>query len=631
MAKDDLSGKLAVILHADVAGSTQLVQQDEQLAHERIQDAFGRFSDTIGKYHGQVQELRGDALLAEFERASDAVTAVLAFQSSHHDHIAKLNDEILPRIRVGIALGEVVIADSTVTGAGVVLAQRVEQLAEPGGLCITSAIHEALPNRMPFSFDSLGDQVLKGFEEQVRVYRVELGSGQLVPPPQQKSNRQVSPGNWRWIAVIAMLVVLVTAGIGYWSKYSFPQEEQASMENMAFPLSDKPSIAVLPFANMSGDTDQEYFADGITEDLTTDLSKISGLFVIARNSAFSYKGRHVDVRTVGDELGVRYVLEGSIRRANNHIRINAQLIDAASGGHIWADRFDGTMADVFALQDRVNRKIVTALEVSLTAADEARFNQVETSIPEAYDLLLQGVELYNVFNREAILESRDLFMRAVELDPNYARALANIALTHATAVNFLWTDNREASIRKGLEFARQALELDDTIPQIYLTRSILYLSQRQHQAALEAAKRTIEVHPNYADGHVTLGFISSYSGEYDQALEALANAKRINPNSTGTYLSIEGRVLFLLKRYSEALPRAVESVDRNPGFYASQLSLAAIYAKLGQLEDAAWAVEEALAINPGITLGKLRHDSLYLHEIDIEHYLDALRIAGVPE
>ena len=213
MAKDRLSGKLAVILHADVAGSTQLVQLDEQLAHERIQDAFRRFSDTIGKYHGRVQELRGDALLADFERASDAVTAALSFQTEHRDRLAYLNDNIRPNIRVGIALGEVVIADSTVTGAGVVLAQRVEQLAEPGGLCITSAVQEALPNRMPFSIESLGEQALKGFEDHVRVYRVQLSSGELVPPPQPKSHQKASPKSWREIVSIAFVVALVAAGM----------------------------------------------------------------------------------------------------------------------------------------------------------------------------------------------------------------------------------------------------------------------------------------------------------------------------------------------------------------------------------------------------------------------------------
>ena len=246
MAKDPLSSKLAVILHADVAASTQLVQQDELLAHERIQDAFRRFSNSIEKYMGRVLELRGDALLAEFDRASDAVTAALAFQIDHTSHVSHHKDDLKPTIRVGIAMGEVVIADDTVTGAGVVLAQRVEQLAEPGGLCITAGLHEALPRRMPFQLENLGEQVLKGFDDPVRVYRVELSHGESIPPPQQKSHRQVSPKSWRLLVSITVVVLVVAGGIAYWTNISGPQEEPASLERMAFPLPDKPSIAVLP-------------------------------------------------------------------------------------------------------------------------------------------------------------------------------------------------------------------------------------------------------------------------------------------------------------------------------------------------------------------------------------------------
>ncbi|MBT8433656.1 MAG: hypothetical protein KJN95_03285 [Gammaproteobacteria bacterium] len=630
MAAKQLSGKLAVILHADVVGSTALVQLDEQKAHARIQDSFQRFSSTISNYHGQVRELRGDALLAEFERASDAISAALCFQSNQAIYNTQLDDDIRPLVRVGIAMGEVVIADDTITGAGVVLAQRLEQLADPGGLCVTPAIREAMPRRLPFELENIGEQVLKGFDEPVGVYRVALSSGATVPPPEQGGSSDPAEGSPR-LKIVATAVVLAVFAVAVYGFVTWQSREPVISESAEQMASEKPSIAILPFDNMSGDPDQEYFADGITEDLTTDLSRISGLFVVARNSAFSYKGRSIDVRTVAEELGVRFVLEGSIRRANDQIRINAQLVDGSSGGHIWAERFDGTMADVFALQDDVNRKIVTALEVSLTAADEARFDLVETTVPEAYDLLLRGVEIYNRFNREAIIESRDLFIRAAELDPNYARAWANIALTHATEVNFFWSDNPEESIRRGLEIAEKALQLDQSIPQIYLTRSILYLSQRQHQTALEAAKRTIEVHPNYVDGHATLAFISSYSGEYKQALEALRRARQINPRGTGIYLAIEGRVLFLAKRYDEALTLLEESVDRNPGFDSTHLNLAATYAMLDRLDDATWSVDEALAISPNISLSQIRAKTLYLHQADIDHLIDALRKAGVPE
>ena len=326
MTQSRRTGKLAVILHADIAGSTSLVQQDEHLAHERIQDTFLRFSGTIEKYQGHVRELRGDALLAEFERASDAVTAVLAFQAEQAEFVAQLNDNIQPAVRVGISLGEVIIADNTVTGAGVVLAQRIEQLAEPGGLCITGAVHEALPQRMPFEQDDLGERQVKGFDEQIKVYAVSLCPGASIPEPE-----------------------------------ALPQTEA-----VALALPDKPSIAVLPFTNMSGDSEQEYFSDGITEDIITALSRISGLLVVARNSTMVYKGKTVDVRQVGKEQGVRYVLEGSVRKGGNRVRITAQLIDATTGHHQWADRYDRDLNDIFAVQDEVTRNVTLELQVQLT-------------------------------------------------------------------------------------------------------------------------------------------------------------------------------------------------------------------------------------------------------------------------
>jgi adenylate cyclase len=430
------------------------------------------------------------------------------------------------------------------------------------------------------------------------------------------------------VATTVVLAVFAAATYGF---VSWQSREPVIPESTQQIPSEKPSIAVLPFNNMSGDPDQEYFADGITEDLTTDLSRISGLFVVARNSSFSYKGRSVDLRTVAQELGVKYVLEGSVRRVGDQIRINAQLVDGSSGGHLWAERFDGAMADVFALQDDVNRKIVAALEVSLTAADEQRFDRVETTSPEAYDVLLRGIERYNTFTIDAIGEARELFKQAATIDPNYARAYANIALTHVTEINFFWSKDREESIRLGLEFASKAVELDDSIPQIYLTRSILYLAQRQHQTALEAAQRTIEVHPNYVDGQATMAFIQSYSGQLEPALESLVRAKQINPQGTGVYLEIEGRILFLLRRYDDALRVLEEALERNPAFDRIHLDMAAVNAELGRPDDAAWAVDEALAISPDISLAKERRESLYKRESDFDHYIEALRKAGIPE
>jgi adenylate cyclase len=590
MAKDDLSGKLVVILHADVAGSTRLVQQDEQLAHERIRDAFRHFSDTIGKYHGRVQELRGDAILAEFERASDAVTAALSFQSDHSDHLEKINDGIQPTIRVGIALGEVVIADNTVTGAGVVLAQRIEQLAEPGGLCITSAIQEALPNRMPFSIESLGEQVLKGFDEPVRAYRVQLSTGESVPPPQQKSDQKVSSNNLRQMIIVAGVVVFITAGIGYWSKNSQPQEEPASIERMAHPIPDRPSIAVLPFTNISNLAEQEFFVDGMTEDLITDLSKVSGLFVIARNSVFTYKDKAVKVRQIAAELGVRYVMEGSVQRAGKQIRINAQLIDATTGGHVWAERYDGTLDDIFTMRDKISRQIVTALSVTLVGQENSNRGLAETNSPEAYDVFLRGWAHYRLSTPDDSVKSISYLKNAVELDPHFGRAQAALAATYWRIYDNNWAVSTGVSYSDALEQTKQYLEeaLKNPTPLAHRTAAKQYFYFRRWDEAMIQAERAITLDPNDPSGYEAMGTLLVNLGRAAEGLDFIKKAMRLDPQSD--YLYRLGEAQFHLERYGKAAATMLRATKLNPDDEWNYFLLAAAYGHLGREQEAQSAI-----------------------------------------
>jgi adenylate cyclase len=595
MVKDRLSGTLAVILHADVAGSTQLVQQDEQLAHERIQDAFHRFRNTIGKYHGRVQELRGDALLAEFERASDAVTAAISFQSDHHDQLVKLNDEIQPRIRVGIALGEVVIADSTVTGAGVVLAQRIEQLAEPGGLCITSAIHEALPNRMPFTFESLGEQALKGFDDHVRAYRVHLSVGESVPTPQQKSHRQVSPKIWWQRIAIVVVVLAAVGGVTYWSKQSLPQEETALMERMAFPLPEKPSIAVLPFTNMSDDAQQEYFVDGMTEDLITDLSKISGLFVIARNSVFTYKGKSVKVKQVAEELGVRYVLEGSVRRVGNQVRVNAQLIDATGGGHLWAERYDGSLQDIFALQDQVTQQIVAALKISLTGEERAQQASHTTDIAEAHDAYLQGWAHYKLQTPISFTQAIPYFEQALRVDPGYSQAHAALASLYWGAYQNDWAFNLGmlsfSANRMASEHLKEALKLPT--PMAYALNSKILAAWGFYEDALMEAKKGLVLDPNDAVALEGLANAQILVEKPAEAVNSIRKAMRLDPYYPPPYLITLGRAQLAMDHFDDAATTFRRAVKRNIGNDLPWIYLAASYGHMGRKKDGDDAIEVA--------------------------------------
>jgi len=615
MAKDRLSGKLAVILHADVAGSTALVQQDKKLAHERIQDTFQRFSDTIEKYQGHVVELRGDALLAEFERASDAVSAALSFQSDHAYQISRLKDDLRPTVRVGIAMGEVITADNTVTGAGVVQAQRIEQLADPGGVCITAAINEDLSKRMPFDLEDLGEQVLKGFDIPVRIYRVELNAGQSIQAPEQDIQREPSPKKSYWL-VAAIVMALVAVGGGYyWFNAQIPHKEPASAERMVYPLPDKPSIAVLPFSNLSDDKQQEYFADGMTEDLITDISKISGLFVIARNSVFTYKGKAVKVRQVAEELGVRYVMEGSVRRVGNQVRINAQLIDATTGGHLWAERYDGSLDDVFAMQDKITKNIVTALAVTLVDQEQDNRVRVETTNAEAYDAYLRGWEHYRQSTPENFKQAVTYFEQAIKLDPDYARAHSALAAVYWNIIAKGWWHKSlgltaTQVIERTRLYLKKAMEQPSALShQIASERAAYFLGNPDR--ALAEAERAIALDANDPAGHLAMANALLKAGNPNKAISSMHHAMRLDPHFPASYLTRLGRAQFERGQYQEAATTLERAIERNPQDDRAYVFLIAAYGHLGLEEEANSAI-----LNTNIIRARTGWDDLTLNSID---------------
>jgi adenylate cyclase len=607
MAKDHLSGRLAVILHADVAGSTALVQQDKQLAHERIRDTFQRFSTTIEKYQGHVVELRGDALLAEFERASDAVSAALSFEIDHTYHISRLKDDLRPTVRVGIAMGEVIIADSTVTGAGVVQAQRIEQLADPGGVCVTASIHDSLSKRMPFDLENLGEQKLKGFDDPVRVYRIELRENQSIPPPQQDSNNETTKNKSILIVATIVISLLLAGGAAYWFKTQEPKIEAASIDRMAFPLPDKPSIAVLPFTNMSNDAEQEYFVDGMTEDLITDISKVSGLFVIARNSVFTYKGKAVKVRQIAEELGVRYVLEGSVRRVGNQVRINAQLIDATTGGHLWAERYDGSMQDIFALQDQVTRKIVSALKISLTVEEEAQQAQLSTGNAEAHDAFLQGWANYKLGARADLARSIPHFVEAVRLDPGYADAHAMLATVYWDALEKDWIFDLGIPSFEAEDRANHHLEEALKAPNLlaHAQQSRVYLSMGFPDEAVREAEMAVALDPNSASAYAALANTLILTNRTQEGLDAILKAMRLDPHHPPEYLTILGAAQYGLEQFEVAVTTFERAIKRNPDSETSLIYLASSYGHLGNMRKAEDTIETANELRANFGLGAL--------------------------
>ncbi len=552
--------KLAVILHADIVGSTELVRWDERLAHERMQAAFRRFSEAISVQGGTTHEIRGDALVVEFERASDAVNAALAFQSENHRRNSALDDPIRPEVRVGIALGEVVIADATVTGVGVVLAQRLEQLAAPGGVCISAAIREALPERLAMDYSDLGEQALKGFERPQRAYVVRAAH-EAVEEPENRRLEQVH--------------------------------------------AERPSIAVLPFDNLSSDPEQEFFADGMAEDIITALSKFNDLVVIARNTTFTFKGQAVDVSEIGEQLQVRYVVEGSVRQASGRIRVTAQLIDAPSGGHLWAERYDRSLDDIFAVQDEVTEAIVGALAPTVGRAEIERARRTPPESLDAWANFQIGLSKEAVYDDAMLREAEQYFRRAVELDPDFNLAYAWLAraIMRRSHVFEIEQAERTQSFADAAALAQKAIALNPGNAVAHSVLSLIMAVEGRPNEAVATATKAISLNPNLPVARSALGYAYFCVGELDDSLACFNQALRLDPIDPGrvTLHILLCHVNRALGEYDEAVGHGRAACEVGVQSYLPYVHLASALSLAGQQREAEAAAARARELQPNIS------------------------------
>jgi TolB-like protein/rhodanese-related sulfurtransferase/Flp pilus assembly protein TadD len=544
--------------------------------------------------------------------------------------------------RIGINLGDVIEDDGDIYGDGVNVAARLQGLAEPGGICVSDTVHSAIGSKLPLDYVDLGEQEVKNIAEPVRAYQLRLKPGAELPRPSEH-HKPVEPSKaGRWQPITAALVIaLIVAGGGLtWLKPWEPREEAASVENMAYPLPDKPSIAVLPLDNMSDDPSQDYFADGMTEDLITDLSKNPGLFVIARNSSFSYKGQNVKIRQVAEELGVRYVLEGSVRRVGDKVRINAQLIDATTGGHLWAERYDGTLADVFTLQDNVVRQIVAALAVNLTTSSSAHADEVETDVPQAYDAFLRGWSHYLLHTREDYASAIDFFNEAVTLDPDYSRAYAGLARIYWDMSNLGWEGIVDLEWEQGLELALSYLDtaLQQPTPEAYAIQAEMFAMQGKHELALIEIGRALTLSPS-SSNYVSKAKILNSVGQAEESEIFTRTAMRLDPNALPQILRTLGRSLLHQGRFEEAAEALERALTYQSDHY-SYATLAVVYGHLGRFEDAQQATEKYNKIveewnYTPLTVQEIRlwwdGDMFFYNPDYVKSLAEGLRKAGVPE
>jgi adenylate cyclase len=583
--------KLAAILAADVVGYSRLASEDEDRTLARLRALRSDLIDpTIAVHNGRVIKRTGDGALVEFRSVVDAVRCAVEVQNGMVERNAGVPPDRRIEFRIGIHLGDVVEeSDGDLMGDGVNIASRLEGVAAPGAICLSEDAYRQVKARLDLSVSDLGSTQLKNIAEPIRVYSLRVGTAE------PKATAAAEPATSR----------------------------------PARPSPPKLSIAVLPFANMSGDVEQDYFADGISEDIITALSKLSQLFVIARNSSFTFKGKNVDVLEVGAKLSVRYVLEGSVRKSGNRVRITAQLIDATSGGHLWAERFDRDLTDIFAVQDDVTQQIVGALALNLTESDRKQLASEHTGNVEAYDYFLRARELWHRLTKETNVAARDLLQRAIELDPDFASALAFLALTHALDYVNAWSPSPTTSREQADEVARRAVALDDSDPWAHWAQSLVNLYMRHHDGAISEAQRAIVLNPNFAEGHITLGEALYYSGRAEEALACFDRATLLNPYFPDVLLHFQALASFQLGRYEEAVNLLKQRLARNPVTDVSRALLAASYGHLGRFDEARAMWQDVLRVNPGYSLEYRRKVLPYKNPVDFELVVDGLRKAGV--
>ena len=568
---------------------------DERSTVAALDAARAVFRGRIEANQGRLIDMAGDSVLAVFETAIGAVKAALAIQEALSTADSTVAEDRRMRFRIGVHLGDVIEkADGTVYGDGVNIAARLEGMAEPGGIAVSEAVHGSLRGKVSANFEDQGEQQLKNIPEPVRLYHMRAFGATTEAPT----------------SVVAR-----------------------ATKRTAVPVSSKPSIAVLPLTNMSGDPEQEYFSDGISEDLTTALSRFGWLFVIARNSAFTYKGKAVDVRQVGRELGVRYVLEGSVRRAGDRVRVSAQLVDAVADGCVWAEQFDRKMLDIFELQDEIVASIAATVAPEITSAEIERARIKRPNTLNAWDHYLQAIAAYHRMTEADIKAAISLLEQAIDLEPEFANAYALLARCHLEIGQRGWVQPVRQAYETSRRIAEKAVRVGPSSPEAHQTLAFVLIVVGEAERAVTVARRAIDLNPNYAEAQMVLGLALVFCGDLEGSLAACRQAQRGNPRDSrrSSLYDAMGHAYFMLGDYEKAIEVSEKGLNEEPSLYGALVTLACSYAQLGRKEEARQYVDELLRLIPRYTLRALRKHPMFVKRELIERLIDSMRLAGLPE
>ena len=592
MTEERLQRRLAAILSADVVGYSRLMGSDETGTLARLK-AMRRdlFDPLIAAHSGRTFKLMGDGALVEFASAVDAVTCAIEVQKLIQERNSGSPEDGQILFRIGINVGDIIVEGDDIYGDGVNVAARIQALADPGGIYISRGAAEQVRDKVPIKIETRGEQTVKNIARPIEVFCIIAEDRNAITVALKKSETDIV---------------------------------QPPM------ITDKPSIAVLAFNNMSGDSEQEYFSDGISEDIITDLSKLSEVHVIARNSSFTYKGKSVDVKQVGRDLGVRYVLEGSVRKAGNRVRVTGQLIDTANGTHIWADRFDRDLTDIFAVQDELTREIISALKVKLTPEQKDRFARKGTIDVEAYNLFLRGRDRFWHLTRSGNIEARKLLERAVTINPDFAAAQACIAATHVIEYANDWAESPERSIQAGLGMAERAVQIDDEDPSAHVWFAVALFWHREHDRAFAEAQRGISLAPSLAEAHLSLARILIYTGDGAAAIKTIDAYMRLDPLYPDLTLYFLAEARISLGQLDEAVAALKQRLELNPNSETSYALLASCYGHLDRIDEARAAWAELMRIAPDFSIERRRRILPFKSPEMFEYRIEGMRKAGLP-
>jgi adenylate cyclase len=633
MAPEKFKRKLTAILSADVKGYSRLMGEDEEGTIRTLRVYLEATTGFIQKHQGRIVGTAGDSVLAEFAGVVDAVRCAVGIQEELKDRNRELAEDRRMKFRIGVNLGDVVEEGDNILGDGVNVAARVQGEAEAGGICISGTVYDQIKNKLAFGYEYVGEQTVKNIKEPVRVYRVVMEPGVRTPAVggEGKAEKKSRPTPIMVLGVV--IVVVAVAVIGYfYLRPSSPRVEVASREKMAFPLPDMPSIAVLPFDNMNKDPKEEFFSDGITESIITALSKTPRLFVIARNSTFTYKGKPVKVKQVSEELGVRYLLEGSVQRSGDRVRITAQLIDALTGNHLWAERYDRDLRDIFALQDEITLQILRAVRVKLTEGEQASGSGKYYGGKQGLDCYLKIMDGWNSFQRHTFEDNtvaRRIFEEAITMCPENPEGFIGLGWFHLQDFWFGKTKSPQETIEKGIELGQKALAMDSSMAGAHTLLSYLYTIKREHDKAIVEGEKAVALSPSGAAAHEFYAVSLVYACRPEEAIPLLQKAMRLNPFSPVSTFLHYGHALWGAGRFEEAISAYKTVIQRAPNNIFAHYNLAATYIWMGREKEARAEAAEVLRINPKFSLDWLEKASAYKDQSVRDNLINALRKAGL--